>query len=297
MVVVTIKGVSYYMNERNKDKWDKIKDGGLNKLDEDRVYVVDGKERSGKSVFTLQQAAYIDPSIVDNLNRICFSPDEFLSAIRNTDSDSKHTKVIIFDEAFSGLSSRSALSKVNKKIVQALMEMGQKNLVVFIVLPTFYLLDLYVAVLRSNALFHIDKQKNSRNRSFRIFNYSKKARLYNTGIKKGWGYPVYTKLRDRFFEKYPGGDAFEKAYRKKKLDSIRRIGEDKPVEDKFLLNYHKLVYIIYTEINKISKISQKGLSDLLKNYEMSLSQQMISEILRKYLEKPEEITNTSDQYI
>jgi hypothetical protein len=42
------------------------------------------------------------------------------------------------------------------------MEMGQNNLVVFIVLPTIFLLEMYPAVLRSEALFHIYKNKKDR---------------------------------------------------------------------------------------------------------------------------------------
>ena len=107
MVVVTAGNESYYMNKYVKEMWDLIKDGKLKQQDDDRVFIVDGKTGTGKSVFALQQAAYIDPSILTDFSRICFSSVEFIAAIRNTKSTETETKVIIFDEAFRGMSSRS----------------------------------------------------------------------------------------------------------------------------------------------------------------------------------------------
>ena len=226
MVVVDVCGQKYHLDPKTQAVWDDLKDGKVAKFDEDRFYIVDGHEGSGKSLFTIQQAAYIDPTVLDDedgklMPRICFTSDEFLHAIRNTKSTLSHTKVVIWDEAFRGMSSKSALSGINKKIVQALMEARQNNLIVFIVSPSFYLLEFYPAVLRSKALFHVVKEKKSRKRYVRVFNYRKKATLYQIGVRKGWGYPLKTNVRVRFFNIYPGGDSFEARYRRKKRDSLR----------------------------------------------------------------------------
>lgn len=226
MVLVTIGGATYYINPKLKETWDKIKDGRLNELDEDRIYIVDGKERSGKSLFTLQQAAYIDPSILNDPTRITYGVEETVDKIRQTESSPTQTKVIVWDEAFRGLSSKSAISRINKQIIQLFMEMGQKNLVLFLVTPSFFLLERYAAVSRSNALFHIIKSKKSNERYFRAFNENKKAILYKLGIQKGWGYPVHTKYKDYFRGVYPGGDEFERVYRKRKLAALMTTEED-----------------------------------------------------------------------
>ncbi len=230
MVVVTVGGESYYMNRKLKEKWDKLKDGKLAQIDEDRVYIVDGREGSGKSVFAFQQAAYIDPSIVIDLSRITFSAEDTLEKIRNTKSTKSETRVIVWDEAFRGLSSKAALSKTNKKLVQVLMEMRQNNLVLFIVTPSFFMLEMYGAVLRSSALFHIVKDKKTSKRFYRGFNYQKKNKLYNIGIKKGWGYKISTYSKDWFFNHYPGGAEFEKKYRAKKYKTFRAMDPDTPKE-------------------------------------------------------------------
>ena len=208
MGVVKVNNTSYHMNDNLIRKWDELKDGKLKKADEDRVYITDGRERSGKSLFTIQQIAYKDNSILEDeengkilpripigdvsswevdsewkreatrrykkgwlLPRITFNSKETLHAIQKTNSDDKHTKGVLFDEAFRGMSSKGVLSKENKKLVQALMEMGQSNLVLWIVAPSFFLLELYPAILRTNALFHVKKDKKSGKRIVRIFNY------------------------------------------------------------------------------------------------------------------------------
>jgi len=290
MASVQVGDESYFIDDNLKRRWDAIKDGKLFKSDEDRVYVVDGRERSGKSVFTLQQAAYIDPTIIEPgeaQKRITFDPEDGLRSIRETNSNSDQTKVLIFDEAFRGLSSRAALSKTNKKIIQALMEMGQKNLVLFIVLPSFFMLDLYPAMIRSNALFHITKKRGSKRRSFHIYNYSKKASLYQIGIKKGWKYHVNTRFKGRFYGKYPGGDSFEKLYRKMKKDSLEKAEQvfDKQAQESKYLNQRN---ILITEIYKDLK-SYRQVSERLKELGVRMSHTQVMEVVRK----PKEIEVTS----
>lgn len=263
--------LSYYIDRRIVEKWDKIRGGKLIKKDEDRVYLVDGRERSGKSVFSIQQAKYLDPTF--NLSRVCFTPDEFLNAIRTAPQGS----AIVFDEAFRGLSSKGTQSKVNKKIVQAMMEMGQRNLIVFIVLPTFFLLELYAAVLRSNCLFHVYKDKKG-HRRFRLYNYQKKSFLYKVGKKKGFSY-AYPKVkhRDRFFNKYA---IDEQSYRKRKAESLRE--QEKQIEDveEGRISKERKVALANWAIfcKEQMKMSQQQFINMLKEVNVNMTQQNISQI-------------------
>ena len=262
MAIVKVAGMQYHMGDSLKPKWDNLKDGKLTKFDEDRFYVVDGQEGSGKSLFTIQQAAYIDPTILENegkkmLPRICFTPEEFLYAIRHTKSTKDHTKVVIFDEAFRGMSSKGSISAVNKKVVQALMEMRQNNLVVFLVSPSFYLLELYPAMMRSKALFHVVKERNSKRRNVRIFGFKSKAQLYQIGLRKGWGYPIRTSNRVNFFNKYPGGDEFEQTYRKKKRSSLREEEKDEQLVHKWKLQRTLAIKTLYNILGSYEKVSEE----------------------------------------
>jgi hypothetical protein len=316
---VKVSGQEYHMNDNLIAKWDKIKGGKLKRIDEDRVYVIDGRERVGKSLFALQQSAYIDETIVEDerngkilprisvdnieswevdsswrreavrrykegslLPRITFSSKRTLEQIRKAKSDDDRTIVINFDEAFRGMSSKGVLSKENKKLVQALMEMGQNNIVLFIISPSFFLLELYPAVLRSNALFHVKKDKKSKKRIVRIFNYRKKASLYQIGLRKGWGYNVQTSKRVNFYNTYPAGKDFEWRYRLKKQLSLRDNEEDKEVKEESKYKVHRDLIIrgLYKEIKSLRKLSSK-----LDEFGYKITPMQISLILKEKINK------------
>lgn len=287
MAKVEVRGTSYYMNKAIQAHWDSIKDGTLAKLDTDEIICVDGRERTGKSLWTIQQAAYIDPTILDNgpngelLPRITFTTEDTIKAIRENKSTTEHTKVIIFDEAFRGLSSRSVLSKENKAIISALQEMGQSNLVLFIVTPSFFLLELYAAILRSNFLVHIDitkKGKNKGKRMFKVFNYKKKGILYRNGVRKGWNYNQPTRLKDYFFPTYPMGKDFEDRYRKKKLMYLGRTKgteDEAEPESKHKIWFENLIKAKYLELKSIRKVE-----DYLKNVaHVDVSRDLIHKVI------------------
>ena len=287
MAIAEVCGTKYHVDNKLKKRWDTINNGQLAKLDEDRVYVVVGREGFGKSLFSIQQAAYIDPTIISEslakkkLCRITFSPEDTLKEIRDHKSTLKITRPIIFDEAFRGLSSRSVLSKTNKMIVQALMEMRQKNLVLFIVLPSFHLLDRYPAVFRSSALFQILKEKNARRRTFRVYNYSKKAALYNFGLKNAWKARVFTNFRGRFFNKYPGGDEFEALYRKEKHDALIKLGGmqvDPHMEETKVMIQRDCLAL---ELIDVHKYTAQRVSDIYKKFKVDATPSAVTKGVAK----------------
>ena len=268
---ITKENKSYYIAKEIRAKWKKVRNGQLVKDDDDRVYIVDGRERTGKSVFTLQQAKYLDPTF--NVDRVCFTPEAFLYQIRHAPKGS----VVVFDEAFRGLSSKGTQSKVNKKIVQAMMEMGQRNLIIFIVLPTFFLLEIYAAVLRSNALFHIYRDKKGI-RKWRVYNYQEKSILYQVGKKRGLSYSFpKARIRGRFYGKYP---IDEQKYRDKKLKSLQEDTEamEEPIKDE--KGTHLFCFYLF-DLGK----SVKEVGEILKNGGKEVSQRQLYNIKDKWKKK------------
>jgi len=223
MVLAKINGQEYSVHRRLAEYWDKNTLERMNKQNSDRVYIVDGRERVGKSTFAIQQMGYIDPDAFKDvktfLSRVCITVEEFNETARAIKNG-----VVIFDEAFRGFSSRSALSKVNKLLIQTLMEMGQNNNILFIVLPSFFLLDMYPAILRSNALFHLDYDKKSKVRIFKGYNNADKNFMYRMGARKGWNYKM-TRFHGKYFSKFPGGEEFEEAYIKKKEQAFIKMSD------------------------------------------------------------------------
>ena len=143
------KPITYYMDDRLKKNLDEKVIPDLKKRDKDIVLLFDGHEGVGKTTLGIQVGKYIDPTL--DVSRIVFGAEDFRDAILKA----KQGQVVIYDEAFTGLSARSSLSGVNKILVSLMMQMRQKNLCVIIILPTFFLLDKYVSIFRSKALIHV----------------------------------------------------------------------------------------------------------------------------------------------
>lgn len=291
MATYDFMGQTLYYDNRLYRYWQKNSLPILKKTNSDRVLPVDGRERTGKSMFVVQQAALIDPDMFKDiptfLSRICFTPDEFFNAVRTVKNG-----VIIFDEAFRGFSSRSALSKTNKRLIQALMEMGQNNNIVFIVLPSFFLLDIYPAMLRSDALFNIYQDKKSKKRCWRAYNKSDKNKIYQMGIKKGWTYAFGSRLKGVFYNKFPGGEEYERAYLDKKHKALVEMDKEyvnEEPDNKYIIQRDILIRSIMKTLN----LSQTDMVDWLNERDITLSQPALSKILWKNMEikvKPMSIT-------
>jgi len=71
-----------------------------------------------------------------NVSDIVFSPDEFRDKILHA----KKGQAIVYDEAFTGFSSRSSLSPVNRVLVSLAMQMRQKNNCLFLISSSNYFL-------------------------------------------------------------------------------------------------------------------------------------------------------------
>lgn len=254
----------YYLDDVLKKPLDEKVRSALQKKDDDYIICIDGKERQGKSVLGMQIGKYIDPSL--SLDRVCFSSDEFRNAVLNA----KKNQCVIFDEAYRGYGSSSALSEVNKILRSMMMEMGQKNLFVIIILPTFYLLEKYVALWRTKILIHISKRSY-----FRCFNTRKKQQLYLNPIgKRFYTYKhVRTTSRGRFYGKYVVDEA---EYRKKKSLSFQEEFTTTK-NDKFKEQRDNLIRYIY----KKYKLSIRKLSKEISEYNVHLKSTAIDGILAK----------------
>jgi hypothetical protein len=262
----------YFIEPRLKNQLDKKVIPTLTKNDEDYIFVIDGEERSGKSVLGMQIGKYIDNSL--SLDRICFTPDEFRKAIINAEKG----QCIIFDEAYRGLSAKGALTEMNRLLVSLMMEMGQKNLCVIIILPTFYLIEKYVAIWRARGLFHVFRNRNGQKGYFVFFNKKKKKQLYLKG-KKDYSYRyVKSRFKGRFYGKYV---IDEQEYRKKKAKSLKE-GYKQTRQEKYMEQRNILLYILNKEFN----LSSLRIQELCKIYQLPLKKSQIIDILSKMRRRP-----------
>ena len=218
------------------------------KDDWDMVFVVDGEEGSGKSVLAMQCAKYCDSSF--DISRECFDAESFEKCVRET---AQQYQSIVFDEAFGGLSSRAVMSKVNRSLVRMMTEIRAKNLFIFVVLPTFFDLDKYVALWRSRALLHVYSYEGFKRGRFMFFNSERKKQLYVNG-KKFYNYNnPKANFLGSFINHYP---IDKDAYKKRKMECIRaRNDKDNEPEDTTSIR-DNIIYSMYQKGIKYKEIGE-----------------------------------------
>lgn len=266
MTVINQSGSEYYIDNRLYKKLLKIK-AKLKQKDRDFVYIVDGDEGAGKSVFSMQLCKTIDENF--DLSKVCMTPEEF----RNRILSSNKYEAILYDEAFTGLSSRTPLNEINNILVSLMMQMRQKNLFVVITLPSFFILDKYAALWRARGLFHVYFKEGNRGR-FVFFSKKKKKLLYILGKKFfNYGKPK-SNFYGRFYEQYIVN---EQEYRIKKEEALNISTKLKTKSEKYLLQRNHVLAIIRKEYD----LTYQEIEDLLNKYDMQLDRTVIERGIEK----------------
>lgn len=241
--------------------------------DQDRVLVYDGREGVGKSTLAMQHAFQLDNNLC--LDNIVFTSKQFKDAIRTLP---KH-RALIWDECFKGLSSKGALSRANKEIITLLQECRQRNLFIFLVLPTFFLLEKYAAIFRSNVLIHAATYKSNPNlRYFKVYNYENKKLLYLQG-KALYDYSK-PKIRHsyRFYGKLPP-TINKEDYLRKKHEAFKDL-DIKDEESKAMKQRNILMGIL----NKDFGLTQQQIADKLEEKGFGMDRSMVGKAINGDLE-------------
>ena len=268
--------LKYYMNDRLKDNLDHKVIPALHDKDKDYIIVVDGREGAGKSTLAIQIGKYVDSTF--NLDRVVFSPDEFRAAVLSA----KKGQCIIYDEAFTGFSSRNSLSPINHVLVSLAMQMRQKNLFIIIVLPTIFLLDKYMALFRTRVLIHVFESKGNRG-YFKLFNFRLKKYLILTG-QKTMSYShktVRTNFKGRFYGKFALGDNNEEEkYRTKKMKALSE-SEQNPMTSGQIKYKEQRDIVIYC-FRKLSNMKYQEVTNYFDEYDLGISMPQIAKICQKF---------------
>ncbi len=281
--VVTIKDpkkkieISFYLEKWVKKRFDNKVLPDLQKKDKDCVIVIDGVEGSGKSTLGLQWCKYIDPTF--DLNRVVFTPEEFREVIYKA----KPGQAIMFDEAFTGFSSRAALSGVNKTLISLMMQIRQKNLFIVIVLPTIFLLDKYISLFRTRILAHVYQNRGIRG-YFRIYSSKRKRQLIMHKDARTYSYGIRTKKKGRFYGVFALGDKEEeKKYRKKKLEALENAEKNPMASSAIKYREHRniMIYILRKEL----KLPYRKIETMLGDFGFDISYRQVASICAKFGDK------------
>lgn len=251
MLIKHNSGKEFYVDGKLSEDLDRIK-SLLKFKDRDYMVIVDGEEGEGKSVLSQQIASYIDPSF--DLSRMCMSTSEFIATV----NAAQKGQAVVFDEAYVGLSSRAAMSRTNKILVNLMMRMRQKNLFVILTLPSIFMLDRYASAWRAKGLFHCYSVDGARGR-WTFFNKHNMRILYKVGRDSySYNFPR-TGYFGRFNENYLIDEA---AYREKK-DKTLVLNDDE-------------------ELKASKPIFQRNVLFKILTSDMDLTYQQVCELCRKY---------------
>jgi len=238
----------------------------VQKKDWDWFVIIDGQEGAGKSVFSFQVAKILDPEFTHE--QIAFNANDFINLIVKA----KKNQCIVFDEAFTGLSSRTSLSEINNILVSLMMEMRQKNLFIILVMPSFFMLDKYAVLHRAKGLFHV-YMDNGRRGFWNFYNVKRMKYLYLKG-KKFYEYqhakPI---IFGRFQDQYMIDKAPYIETKRKSLHHKRR----KTKGEIYKTQRDTLFYILAKKLSK----TQKEVSQLCTEEGYKIDQQSISLILKE----------------
>ena len=112
------------------------------------VIMIDGRSGMGKTTLGNQIGVTLDEDY--GLKNIYYNPQDFIDALKIA----KRGECLMFDEAML-ISSRSALSAINKMIVQAMSMIRSKRLYIIFCVNSFFDLDRNLAVSRADLLLHV----------------------------------------------------------------------------------------------------------------------------------------------
>lgn len=220
---------------------------------------------SGKSVLAQQIAAYLDPSF--NMDRMVLTANDFIKGVK----ESPKLSAVVYDEAYTGLSSRETMTLTNRTITKMLAEVRQKQLALIICAPSFFDMDKYVALWRSRCLIHVYTGTRLQDRGFFTFyGNTKKKELYLSG-KKLYS---YKEVKADFFGRFTNTYVLdEQAYRAKKLAALQSYDlkpSEGPVRD---LWHERFAFLVQTLVtNKtLGRGTQREIARLLSMEPSSLA--------------------------
>jgi len=254
------------------------------------VMIVDGRSGMGKTTISFQSATYMTKSF--NLDNVHFTPDSFLEGLTTM----KKGDVIVFDEAML-LSSRAALSTINRMIVIAMSMIRSKNIFVIFNVNSIFDLDRNLALSRADLLLNCYGDSLTDKGRFLAFfkagdGWDRIKMLYIQG-KKFYSYSQPKANFNSTFSGYFTLDDVE--YERRKQIGVNNFlkGNQKSVSTKYKEQRNKLLKII----KELKDIPLRDLEAFLKDNDVDISYSGISRILSKDEEednnKPQKETENS----
>jgi len=193
----------------------------------DALFIVFGKEGTGKSTFASQGARYLDPEF--GLDKVAFLPEQFEKVIEKAKPGSS----ILWDEAITGINAANWASSVSKSVISKLTQIRKKRLKIFICFPYLHMINKYL-VSRCVASMYV-YSKGFKDRGYvRVYNQSQVEFLYSL-MKEKYSYVPFKaikKTHHSFFCRFSNKmclpiDEYEDAKDKARQSEVQNLEKDK----------------------------------------------------------------------
>lgn len=254
----------------------------VHRKEQDNSFIVAGREGRGKTTLAIQILKRQDPTF--NEERIFTNSEELIKALEKAEP----FQGFLYDEA-QEFTSRAALSRLNRNLVRALSMMRVKRLFIGFCIPSFFELEKYAAIHRTEFLIEVFTHKG-RWGFFKYWSWKKKKELYLLG-KKTYD---YKKVKPNFFGRFTKDFIvdFEK-YNKRKLESIQRaLTKDAVVDKKGYYNeyvkrfqdFYKSIIIVLLEHKQSYEEIVIKVNEVLKtfNSDFKFNKSFISRAVNDY---------------
>lgn len=205
------------------------------------VILVDGRSGMGKTTLSFQIGRYVTSDF--SLDNVLFTPETFLDALTKT----KKGDTLIFDEAML-LSSRAALSQINRMIVIAMSMIRSKNLCIVFNVNSIFDIDKNLALSRADLLLHCYGDSLTDKGKFLAFfkgsdGMDRIKDLYINGKK----YYSYSEPKANFYSYFSSNFVLDEVeYEKKKQMGVNKFlkGGSLEASSKYRTQRDKLIYIL-----------------------------------------------------
>lgn len=215
--------------------------------DFDVVALITGEEGSGKTTLAMQAALYMDKDFSND--HIVFNARQFEQALNDLPDGS----CIVWDEA-DDVGSNWA-SEMMVALKKTFKRIRKKNLVIFLVTPTYHDLNKYFAIHRTRFLINVYSDFVTRG-FFKLYNRDAKRKLYIYGKKEMNMKATKSTFFGRFTN-YPKGfpvdmEAYEAAKDKATAETFEKVATPKNIRKDIL--YSTMAYFDRNKIPYTQKI-------------------------------------------
>lgn len=268
---------NFWIDRALLTKLDNIKK--IQRKDWDGLILIDGKERSGKSVLGMICGWYLSDCKLGKINYA-----RGLEDCARKIADIPDRSVVVLDEASIVFSTKHSLDKRVKLLLDILDVVGQKNLVFIFCNPSFFDLNKTIATRRSLFLLHVYPNAEYERGQYAFWGEKAKAKLFRYGKKNfdSYDYPRAEFVGEFFQFEPPFYQEYLIQIKKETLNRVL-LNAIESVSDKSikLYNYkvemagriNKYFHPTTIQLAHILNITHQSVSDYLNAYEKSQTRQ------------------------